>query len=72
MDAPSPRNFFKIFNLRTRNAMEMKLGMIMYHYKIFHLTKDLGVAQRGSGGVAGKPLKKCPKIGFLGPFFEFS
>ena len=72
MDAPSPRNFFKIFNLRTTNAMKMKLGTIVYLHKTFSLTEDLGVAQRGSGGVVGKPLKKCPKIGFLAPFFEFS
>ena len=72
MDAPSPRNFFKIFNLRTTNAMKMKLGTIVYLHETFHLTKDLGVAQRGSWGVVGKPLKKCQKMSFLAPFFEFS
>ena len=71
MDAPSPRNFFKIFNLRTTNAMNMKLGTIVYLHEAFCLTKDWGMAQRGSGGVAGKPLKKCPKMGFLAPFLEF-
>ena len=51
--------------------MKMKLGTIMYVNDTFRLTKDLGVAQRGSGGVAGKPLKKCQKMGFLAPFFQF-
>ena len=72
MDGPSPRNILKIFNLRTTNAMKMKLGTIMYVNDTFRLTKDLGVAQRGSGGVAGKPLKKCQKMVFLAPFFQFS
>ena len=46
----------------------MKLTKIVYLYKTFHLTKNLGVAQSSSGGVDGKPLKKIPKMGFLGPF----
>ena len=53
-----PRNFFKIYNLRTTNAIQMKLGMIVYLHDTFHFTKDLGVMQRSLGGVAGKPLKK--------------
>ena len=68
----SPRNIFKIYNLRTTNAMKMKLGAIVNLHETFHLTEDLGVAQKGLAGVAGKPLKKCPKTGFLAPFFEFS
>ena len=68
----SPRNIFKIYNLRTTNAMKMKLGTIVKLHETFHLTEDLGVAQKGSGGVAGKPLKKCPKMGFLAPFLKFS
>ena len=67
----SPRNIFKIYNLRTTNAMNMKLDTIVKLHETFHLTEGLGVAQKGSGGVAGKPLKKCPKMGFSAPFFEF-
>ena len=58
----------KIYNLRTTNAMKMKLTRIVYLHDTFHLTKNLGVAQRGSGGVDGKPLKETPKMGFLDPF----
>ena len=65
------RETLEIYNLRTTNARKMKLATIVYLHESFHLTKDLGVAQRGSGGVAGKPLKKCPKMGFLAPFLEF-
>ena len=59
MDAPSPQNFLKIFNLRATNAMKMKFGTIVYLHKTFHLTKDLGVALSGLEGVVRKPLKKC-------------
>ena len=72
MDAPSPRKLLKIFNLRTTKAIEIKLGRIVYLYEALHLTKDLGVVLGGSGGVAGKPSKKPPKMGFLPPLFEFS
>ena len=44
----SPWNYFKIYNLRTTNAMKMKLGSIVYLHETFHLTKDLRVAQRVS------------------------
>ena len=57
MDAPLPQNFLKIFNLRTTNAMKMKLGTIVYLHETFRLTKDLDVAQRGSKGMTGKALK---------------
>ena len=62
------QQMLKIYNLRTANAMNMKLGTIVYLHETFRLTKDLGVALNGSGGVFGKPLKKNPKMGFLGPF----
>ena len=52
--------------------MKMKLARIVYLHETFHLTEDLGVALNGSGGVAGKPLKKHQKMDFLAPFFEFS
>ena len=68
MAAPLSRNFLKIFNLRTTNTMKMKLDTIAYRHETFHLTKDLGGAQRGSEGVAQKPLKKALKLGFLDPF----
>ena len=48
--------------------MKIKLGSIMYFYETFHLTKDFGVAPRGSEGVSRKPPKKTPKTGFLGQF----
>ena len=72
MDAPSPRNFFKIYNLRTTNAMKMKLTTVVYLHETFHLTKDSGVAHRAWEGVAKKPLRKSQKIGFLALFFKFS
>ena len=72
MAAPSPRNLLKIYNLRATNAMKMKLGTIVYLHEIFHLTEDLGVAQRVWQGVAKKPLKKALKMGFLAPFLVFS
>ena len=61
MDAPSPRKPLKIYNLRTTNAMKMKVGTIVYLYKNFHLTRDLGMLQRGLEGVVGKHLKKKKK-----------
>ena len=64
------RETLEIYNLRTTNARIMKLARIVYLHESFHLTKDLGVAQEGSGGVAGKPLKKCPKMGFFGSIFR--
>ena len=72
MDAPLPRNFFKIYNLRTTKVMEMKLGTIVHLRETFHLAKDLGVDYRALEGVAKKPLKKRQKTGFLAPFFEVS
>ena len=51
MAAPSPLKLLKIYNLRTTNAMKMKLGTIVYLREFFHLTKDLGVAPRGFEGV---------------------
>ena len=68
MDATSPRKLLKIYNLRTTNAMKMKLWTIVYLHETFHLTKDLGVTFREWQGVAVKPLKKAPKIGFLALF----
>ena len=72
MAALSPQKLLKICKLRTTNAMKMKLGMVVYLHEIFHLTKDLGVAQRVWQGMAKKPLKKALKIGFLAPFLVFS
>ena len=48
--------------------MTMKLGTIMDLHQTFYLTKDLSVAPKGSKGVAQKPLKKNPKVGFFGPY----
>ena len=67
MAAPSPRKLLEIYNLRTTNAMMMKFGTVVYLDETFHLTKYLGVVLRLSEGVAQKPLKKTPKIGFFGP-----
>ena len=66
------QEMLKIYNLRTANAIKMKLTRIVYLHEAFHLKKDLGVALNGSGVVAGKPLKKCQKMGFWAPFFQFS
>ena len=68
MDAPSPRKLLKIYNLRTTNAMKMKLGAIEYLQETFHLTKNLGVTLTGWQGVAKEPLKRAKKIGFFAPF----
>ena len=72
MAAPWPQKHLKIYNFRTTNAMKIKLGSIMYFYETFHLTKDFGVAPRGSEGVSRKPPKKPPKQGFWTNFIEFS
>ena len=37
MDAPLPRKHLKFYNLETRNAIKMKLTMIMYLHDTFHL-----------------------------------
>ena len=66
--APLPRKHLKFYNLRTTNAIKMNSGRIVYLHKTFDLANDLGVAQRGSEGVAQKPLKKPSKMTFLGPF----
>ena len=58
MDAPSPRKLLKIDNMKTINVIKMKLDTIVYLHETFHLTKDLGVPQRGSEGVDQKPPKK--------------
>ena len=68
MDAALPRKLLKIYNLRTTNAMKIKLTTIVYHHETFHLKKYLGVTHWAWEGVAKKPLKKRPKIGFLAPF----
>ena len=56
---------FKLYNLRTIEAMKMKLGTIVYLHKTFHLTKDLGTSFRAWLGVAQKPSKKALKTHFL-------
>ena len=72
-DAPSPGKLLKNYMLRTTNAIKMKLITIVYLDETFHLTKDLGMAQRGLKGVARKPLKKTKKNRFFWlHFLEFS
>ena len=67
MDAASPRKHWKIYNLTTANAIKMKLTMIVYPHKTFHLAKDWGITHRASEGMIKKPLKKKPKNrSFLG------
>ena len=46
MDAASPQQHFKIYNLTTTNAILMKLTTIMYLRKKFNLAKDWGVTHR--------------------------
>ena len=72
MAGPLPQKVLKIYNLRTTNAMKMKRGTIVYLHNTFGLTKYLGVALNGSGGVSGKLSKKRQKISFLAPFLELS
>ena len=66
MDAPLPRNFFKIYNLRTANAVKMKCTTVVYLHETFHLTKDLGVAHRAWP----KTSQKKPKNRFFGSIFR--
>ena len=54
----------KLHNLRTTNAINMKLGTIVYLYETYHLTKDLGAILRAWQVVAQKPPKKAQKAGF--------
>ena len=68
MYAPSPQKLLKTYNLKTTNAIKMKLGSIVYLHETFHLTKDLGNTHREWQGVAKKPLKKAKKLFFWGPF----
>ena len=46
----------------------MKLGTIVYLDETFHLTKDLRANCRVWQGVAQKPPKKPPKVGFWACF----
>ena len=55
MDAALPRKLLKIYNLRTTNAIKMKLGTIVYLHETFYLTKDLGVTHKEWQGVVEKP-----------------
>ena len=57
------RELLNLYNLRTTNAIKMKLGTIVYLYDTFHLTKDLGTIFRVWQGVAKKP-KKAQKFDF--------
>ena len=58
------RESLKIYNLRTTNAMKMKLGKIVYLHETFCLTEDIGVTFRAWQGMAKKPPKKLQKVGF--------
>ena len=57
-----------LYNLRTTNAIKMKLGTIVYLHETFHLTKYLRAEFRVWQGVVQKPLKKAPKVGFWAYF----
>ena len=72
MGAPSPRKLLKTYNLRTTNAIKMKLDTIVYLHKNFHLTKYVGVTYGEWQGTAKKPLKKVQKMVFWVHFLEFS
>ena len=61
MAAPSPQKFLKIYNLRSTNAMTMKLDTIVNLYETFHFTKNLGIVPKRSKGVAQKRLKNTKK-----------
>ena len=68
MDTPLPRKLLRTYNLRTTNAIRIKLGTIVYRHKTLYLAKDLGVIHREWQGVAENPLKKAKKSIFWGPF----
>ena len=59
-----------LYNLRTANAIKMKFTRIVYLHETFHLTKDLRANYRVWQGVAQKPPKKAPKLGFWVYFLE--
>ena len=46
MDAALPWKHLKIYNLRTTNAILMKLTTIMYHHMTFNLAEDWGITQK--------------------------
>ena len=64
MAAPLPQKLLKIYNLRTTNAMRMKLGMIVYLHKTFLFDKKFGRGTKGS--------EEPPKWFFWAHFIEFS
>ena len=70
MAATLPRKLLKIYNLRTTNAIKMKVGTIVYLHETFQLTKDLSANFRVWEGVAEKPRKKASKVGFWAYFFR--
>ena len=66
------RETLEIYNLRTTNAMKIKLTRIVYYYENFHLAKDFGVSFRVWQGGAWKPPKKAQKSGFWAYFLGIS
>ena len=52
MAAPWLQKHLKLYNLRTTNAIKMKVGTIVYLHETFHLTEDLSANFRAWQGVA--------------------
>ena len=72
MDVPLPQKLLKIYNLRTTNAMKMKLTTIVCLHETFHSWgQKIWPLPIGCGRVCPKELWKNKKknIGFLAPFF---
>ena len=56
MDAESVQISLKIYNLTTTNAVLLKLTMILYLRKTFHLTNRIGCKKLGVRGQKRKNL----------------
>ena len=65
------RQTLKIHNLRTTNAILMKLTKIMYLHETFHLAKNFDITPRVQVGVVQEALTKSQKISFWTQFWPF-
>ena len=64
------RQTLKIHNLRTTNAILMKLTKIMYLHETFHLAKNFDITPRVQVGVVQEALTKSQKKSVFGPNFD--
>ena len=71
MDAESVQISLKIYNLTTTNAVLLKLTMILYLRKTFHLTNRIGCKKIGrQRAETKKPLRMSQKISFFKGIFQ--